>query len=107
MALVLIDGAHASGKTYIANALRNCAVSFGKGALLLDERTIGEPKELIEKLIDTVEFNPALGTAQPWKKDPQVVAVGPGGKAKLDELEQFLPGFTSLFGVVYRVTTAV
>jgi hypothetical protein len=51
MTILVITGPSQSGKTLIANALRNDQISKGKGALLVDEETQGDVEPLLEKII--------------------------------------------------------
>lgn len=111
--LYIIKGPAKSGKSTIANALRNNAISGGHPALLLDDAAgEADPKALVEKLM-TGPFDPAIESArQPWKKDPVgavgfvVVAVGDVGEAKLLEVEKLVPGFISTFGPTTKVSLA-
>ena len=100
-----IEGPAKSGKSTIANAIRNDLINHKRGALLLDEQTEGEPIHLLEKLIDSADPFEA-GTAASktkWKKDGVVIAVGKQ-IALIDELEKLAPGFKKQFGPVSKVT---
>lgn len=105
MAIVIINGPTQSGKSYIANSLRNNAVNSGKGCLLLDEDQEGELKSLIEKIIDgdRLEFGQKVDKIK-WKKDPQIIVVGKGMEV-LKQIESVLPGFMGQFEPIYNVKT--
>jgi energy-coupling factor transporter ATP-binding protein EcfA2 len=126
MAITVISGPEKSGKTTLANTMRNTAIQNGRGCLLLDETTEGEPKILIEKIIVGEEF-PADITkhakvsfdekdqpvvkrgldALPWKKDPLVLVVGDKGKELLYAIEKICPGFIAKFGPATGISTTV
>jgi hypothetical protein len=106
MPIYIIEGPSKSGKSTIANAMRNTRIGQGCGCLLVDEAQDGSPKVLIEKILVGIEVPkaaPADITALPWKKDPTVIMVG-DKQAMLAEFEKMLPGFIDLMGPVYRVT---
>lgn len=122
MTIVIITGPSKSGKSLIANALRNSQVSnkpgeYNRGVLLVDENTAlaseknpkgAEPKVLLEKLLSGANYAP-LAEGQkvkdlPWKPDPLVIVVGKMAGI-LDEFEKLLPGFREHFGPVHEVAT--
>lgn len=105
MSIVIITGSPESGKTLTANALRNDAISRGRGCLLIDDTQDGEAIPLLEKIIAGVPFDPKTPISEiPWKEDPLIIAVG-SGKDRLDEIEALLPGFKAAMGPVYTVDT--
>jgi hypothetical protein len=110
MSITLIKGASQTGKSLIANALRNNQISFKKGALLVDEACDGEPKILLEKILVGVQLpQPApedWATSLPWKPNPMIILVG-DKDALLETFEEMLPGFTEAFGPVYTIDTGV
>jgi hypothetical protein len=116
MAITIIKGPKGSGKTELANALRNSQITQSnpsegvyKGALLIDDDNDGETKPLIEKLLKGVELPdepPADLSKLPWKDDPLIIIVG-DEKGVLKRLEKALPGFTQFFGPVRTLTTDV
>ena len=53
MAIVIIDGAEKSGKTFLANALRNNHIGGKKGVLLLDEAKSGGLMAMVGKVFGT------------------------------------------------------
>lgn len=105
MPIIIITGPAKTGKSLVANALRNNAIAQGNGCLLIDEDQKGETKPLIEKLLDGAELpeDPKVKDL-PWKPSPLVVVVGKGA-ARLDEIEAALPGFGKLVGPVYTIAT--
>jgi hypothetical protein len=106
MPIVIIQGQPASGKTTIANALRNNAISNKRGALMVDERSDGEPRYLLEKILAGVALRPGEpADQQKWKPDCTVVLVGDAAAAQLDEFEALAPGFAALHGPIYSVST--
>jgi hypothetical protein len=104
MAIVLISGSPRTGKSLIANALRNNAISFGNGALLIDENVEAEPKALLEKIIKGVPLSTTKIEDLPWKHDPQIILVG-NASHYLALFEELVPGFRVKFGPVYGVRT--
>lgn len=117
MAILLISGPAKSGKSYLANALRNGASAQKRGVLMLDESTTGDPKHLLEKLISELTFEDCMRLAAvkgigkeklieviPWKPDPVVIAVGDREKL-LDDFERAIPGFRAKMGPVFTCTT--
>jgi hypothetical protein len=105
MSIFIIQGPAMSGKSTIANALRNDAIAKGRGALLVDEKTDGEVIPLMEKIIDGVNLRPcAPADQQAWKKDPCVVLVG-NRLGMLDKFEEMAPGFRERLGPIYVVRT--
>lgn len=109
MPITIINGPAKSGKSRLANALRNSQITNGKGALLVDDTSDGEIKPLIEKLLMGVELPetpPADLSDLPWKEDPLVIVVGKKARI-LDEFEAALPGFKEFFGPVTTLTTGL
>jgi len=109
MSIAIITGPAESGKTLIANALRNNQLSFKKGALLVDETTDGEIRHLIEKILVGVPLPQIIpadwATALPWKDDPMIILVGDQAGDTLAAFEGVLPGFSKKFGPIYTVQT--
>jgi hypothetical protein len=109
MAITIIKGPAKSGKSELANALRNSAITNQRGALLVDDDNDGETKPLIEKLLlgtELPEDPPKDLSKLEWKPDPIVVFVGKG-ESRLKEFEKALPGFTEFFGPIRTLTTDV
>jgi hypothetical protein len=110
MSIVIISGPAKSGKTAIANALRNNQIAHRNGALMVDETQTGEPAVLLEKMLNGINVpQPApkdWATKLPWKKDSMVILVGKKADM-LSAFEEMLPGFKSTFGPVYTITTGV
>jgi hypothetical protein len=118
MSIVIIRGDKATGKTLIANALRNNQIANKRGALLVDEDQPGEIKPLLEKLLVGVPLPTPPADADdgararwredfdinalPWKAEPMVILVG-GKEAVLDQFEEAAPGFKKLMGEVYVI----
>jgi hypothetical protein len=108
MPIIKITGGAKSGKTFIANALRNSAIANGRGALIVDEQTDGEFNALVEKILagvglpDPVPLNWA--DTLPFKKEPVIIFVG-SAVERLAEFEEKLPGFTEKFSPVFGVAT--
>lgn len=117
----IIEGAVKSGKTALANSLRNAAISAGQGALMIDDydpqsdpKMQAHPLHLAEKIVSEVALHimtkdgpimrPGLTVDDiPWKVDPVIVVVGKHGQKKLAEIEALLPGFKSKFGPVKKI----
>ena len=110
MSIVIISGAAKSGKTLIANALRNNQISSKKGAMLIDETNDGEMKPLLEKILIGIQLPAEIPddwqTKLPWKPDPMIVVVAEKQKM-LAEFEAILPGFKKQFGPVYTIKTGI
>lgn len=104
MSIVIIKGPSKTGKSLIANALRNNQISNKKGALLIDEDQNGDMDILLEKIIVGENFNAAKWKELPWKNEPMIILVG-GKHEYLSKLESLMPGFTEFFGPVYGITT--
>lgn len=121
MAIIHIEGPKKSGKSLMANAMRNTHIGQSqpeegviKGALLVDDNQTGEPRYLLEKLMDgdILGERPGVGEAIPrkvsdikWKADVTVIFVGD----KIDllaEFEELVPGFTKAFGPVTKLATS-
>lgn len=121
--ITIIEGPKKSGKTAMANAMRNAHIGKTEpmpvgapanwrphGSLLIDDDTEGEPRHLLEKIIFGMAL-PADGTPIPaskvlWKVDPQVVVVGKKQEKLLDEFEKMVPGFKDKVGPVKRLKLA-
>ena len=110
MSVVIITGPPKSGKSLIANALRNNQISNKHGALLIDEANDGAPDILLEKILIGEKLpQPApknWAESLPWKLNAMVILVGDQAKM-LDVFEGMLPGFAEHFGPVYTVSTGV
>lgn len=107
MAIVLISGPEKSGKSTIANALRNDAIRKGKGCLLYDDHSTGELPAHFEKIVaGGKNFDSKKPfSEQQWKSDPQIVLVGDVGNAFYMHCTAQFTGFKEFFGPVYRVMT--
>jgi hypothetical protein len=108
MSITIIQGQSKTGKSLIANALRNNQISNKNGALLVDDTSDGELDVLLEKLLVGVNLPAVVDNLAelPWKPEPMVILVG--DKASLlDAFEARLPGFTAFFGPVYTINTSV
>lgn len=105
MSIIFITGTPGSGKTTLANALRNNQISNKKGALLIDEANDGDPVPLLEKILNGVALRPGVpANEQAWKPDCSVIFVG-AQSSMLDTFEMLAPGFAALHGPVYTVET--
>lgn len=112
MGITYITGSAQSGKSYVANALRNKALNYRvdgtdeSSSLLIDENQNGDLKGLLEKIIrgDQLQFGQTVDEIN-WKANPQIIVVGEFGAARLEEIERLLPGFKAKFGPVYNVST--
>lgn len=121
MAIINITGPAKSGKTLMANSMRNTHIGQSdpengryNGFLLVDEDQEGEPRYLLEKLIlgDSLGVQAGVGDAVPqsadsirWKNDPTVVFIG-DKISVLADLEALAPGFTAMFGPVRTLALA-
>lgn len=106
--IFLIDGPAKSGKSRIANALRNDQIAKGNGALLVDETQNGAPNHLLEKLLvgGVGTLTSATDAAKlEWKKNCDVIVVG-AKKSILADFEKLVPGFKKQFGPVVTLTTS-
>lgn len=118
--ITIIEGPAKSGKTALANSMRDRHISVGgpltanakkgwkpNGSLLLDEPQDGEPRYLIEKLLhgDTLpsDGSPVKADELNWKHDPQVIIVGKKQEKLLETFEELVPGFTKRVGPVKRL----
>ena len=105
MTIIAIKGPAKSGKSLLANSLRNTAIANGRGALLIDDHADGEAEHHLEKIIRGDSFVPGTPADQVnWKKEPQVILVNSGVK-RLEEFEAICPGFTEMFGPVSTMRT--
>lgn len=101
--IIKIKGPAKSGKTTIANALRNSQIGQKKGCLLLDETTVGEINHLLEKIIVGAPFKEGMKDI-PWKDDVMVITVN-DKDSMLDEIGKLVPGFIETHGPVITLTT--
>lgn len=107
MSIIVIQGPARSGKTTVANALRNNQIASKRGALLVDEANDGAPEHLLEKILRGTVLRPGAPAAeQDWKPDCAVILVGEQA-AMLEVFEALAPGFAALHGPLYRVTTGL
>jgi len=109
MSITIITGESGTGKTLIANALRNNQISNQKGCLLIDETQDGALDTLLEKIIVGVNLPhpddmPIDLNLIPWKTDPMIILVGEK-QSMLADIEARVPGFTDKFGPVYEIHT--
>lgn len=104
MSIVIIKGPSKTGKSLIANALRNNQISNRKGALLVDEDQNGDMNILLEKIIVGANFNVEKWKELPWKNEPMIILVG-AKHEYLPTLETLMPGFTEFFGPVFTIDT--
>jgi hypothetical protein len=103
MTILIIEGPPKSGKSLLANSMRNTAISSGRGALLIDDHADGEARYHLEKIIKGDQLVPGTPADEiNWKKEPQVILVNSGEK-RLAEFEELVPGFTAKFGPVSRM----
>jgi len=103
MAILIIDGPPKSGKSLIANGLRNTAISAGKGALLIDDHADGDAIHHLEKIIKADKFVSGTPAEEVnWKPDPQIILVNSGAE-RLKDFDAICPGFTAKFGPVRRM----
>lgn len=135
MGIFVIKGPAKSGKTFLANALRNTQNIQKKGpVLLLDETTDGHPLRLLEKMLaspmplDGITIPSPDGKKEKAKGivnledtpddamwdleelafkpgDPLIIVVGEKGQAILDKIEDWVPGFQEKMGPRMGVTT--
>lgn len=103
--ITVIEGPPQSGKSVLANSLRNAAISSGRGALLIDDHADGEARHHLEKIIagDVFVTGTPAGEVR-WKNSPHVILVN-SGEQRLAEFESICPGFTEKFGPVSRLNT--
>lgn len=102
-----IEGPAKSGKSTVADAIRNSQIAQGRGALLADEQTDGEPIPLLEKLIAGDALEPGTAASKiKWKKQGAVILVG-AKVVMLDEFEALAPGFAKQFGPVVSLKTSI
>ena len=104
MSIIKITGPKGSGKSLIAEALRNSQVPAKKGALLIDEQTDtnGNLEIHLEKIIIAAKFDKAKWKDLPWKRDSMIILVG-NKTSLLDEFEVMMPGFKEFFGPVSTI----
>jgi len=120
--ITIIEGSAKSGKTTMANSLRNAHIGKGgvltddspknwrpTGMLLIDEdaQKDAEPRHLIEKLLhgDALPENgePVSASKLKWKDEPSVVIVGAKQEKMLAIFEKLVPGFKDKVGPVKRM----
>jgi len=114
MPILHITGPAKSGKSLMANNLRNNHINQGNGALLVDDSQTGEPRYLLEKLMLGESLGePGMGPPVPrpaskitWKADPLVIVVG-DKIAIMDEFEKLAPGFKKMLGPVKKMAMSV
>lgn len=107
MSIILIKGPPKSGKSTLANALRNYQIANGRGALMVDEAGDADPKALLEKIISAAQLPAGADVkAVPWKPNSAVILVG-GQDKLLATFEKLVPGFTAYFAPIYTVSTGV
>jgi hypothetical protein len=103
MSILIIKGPAKSGKSLLANSMRNTAISSGCGALMIDDHADGEAVHHLEKIIQGDRFVPGTAAADvKWKKDPKVILVN-SGEDRLKEFETICPGFTTVHGPVSKM----
>lgn len=106
MAIFHITGPSKSGKTFIANALRNSQVGQAKGALMVDEGNDGGAKELLEKIIVGVPLVPGVSAKEiPWKPESIIIFVN-DSISRLEEFKALVPDIEQHFGPVIKVQLA-
>lgn len=107
MTILIIEGPAKSGKSLLANSMRNTAISGGRGALLIDDHSDGDAIHHLEKIIQGDKFVPGTAASDVrWKKDSQVILVNSGAD-RLAEFETICPGFTTVFGPVSKMKLGV
>lgn len=107
MSIVVIKGPAKTGKSLVANALRNNHINQKKGVLLIDETQEGDVKAQIEKLLVGIvlpESVPSNLKDLPWKPDPMIIVVN-SKISILEAFEKLVPGFKVFFGPVYTIDT--
>jgi hypothetical protein len=101
--ITIIKGPPNSGKSLLANALRNTAIGGGRGVLLIDDHAEGEAERHLERIIAGDPFMPGTPIEDiRWKSDPQIILVN-SGAGRLAEFEALVPGFTAKFGPVSTI----
>lgn len=102
--IFLVNGPPQSGKTFLANSLRNTALMHRHGCLMVDDTQTGELDRLIEKLLDGANLPEKVEDIEklPWKPDPAVIFVG-AKESMLRDIEARVPGFSKKFGPVCKV----
>lgn len=101
--IILITGASKSGKSTVANALRNNAINYKRGALLVDENCDGETVPLLEKIAGEPLKQGVDASEQNWKPESSIIIVGDGAAARLASFEELVPGFAEFHGPVYTI----
>ena len=122
MSIIHIVGPAQSGKSLIANSMRNTHIGKSQpadgifyGALLVDDTHEGEPRYLLEKLLlgGSLGALAGDGPARPqsadkvkWKTETLVIFVNDKIEL-LENFEELAPGFTKMFGPVKRMGMSV
>ncbi len=102
--IFIISGKAKTGKTEMANALRDRAISNKRGGLIVDEQTEGEDQHLLEKIIAGDALVPGTKADDVnWKPDSSIIVVGKHGLAKLAAFEEMVPGLKKKLGPVILV----
>ena len=121
MPIIHLTGPANSGKSLLANSMRNTHIGTSKpeegvykGFLLVDEDQDGEPRYLLEKLMLGGSLGERAGQGDPvpqaadtiaWKDD--ITAIFVNDKiAVLDDIEELAPGFIKKFGPVRKMALA-
>lgn len=105
MSFIRINGPAKSGKTVIANALRNYYITQRRGVLLIDENNPAETKDLVAKLVTKEVSDWTKIDLLPWKLDPVIIVIG-AQTDRLVEIENIVPGFAKKFGgAVFEIET--
>jgi len=104
--IFIIEGPAKSGKTTLANALRNSQISQKKGCLLVDEDQDGDLDILLEKIIVGEKLGDKPDVAKiPWKPESMIVFVN-AKQSLLKDIETRVPGIIELLGPVKKVTVS-
>ena len=104
MPIIIVTGPSKSGKSTIANALRNNAINYKRGALLVDETCDGETIPLLEKIIAGEPLKQgATASEQNWKPESSIIIVGDDAAERLASFEEMVPGFAAFHGPVYTI----
>lgn len=101
--IYVISGPSKSGKTFVANSLRNNALQQKTSALMIDDDDKGELEPLVEKILSGRLDKSKKVNEMSWKAYPVVIVVGSAGEAVLGKIEEMLPGFTKKHGPVVKL----
>jgi thymidylate kinase len=106
--IIIIEGPAKSGKTTIANALRNSQIGQGKGALLIDEDQNGELRHQIEKIMDgkPLPNENVQASELKWKSESMVIVVN-AKQSVLNDIEAMVPGFKAIHSPVVRLNVSL